>query len=144
MASAGGTGQTRALRMSLAVALLGVLFCAALVHGDPLDSLVPSVRQITRLAAQRGPIRRHVETAFSSSFVKATADTLEVSLEEAREDLMVPHDDWSGRRSYNAAPRVQVGPPPRAGSTSYRQGLLFAAILLTTLCIAVAVSFKNV
>ena len=100
-------------RPGLALALSSVLVCAVPVSAGADDSSVPSAAQLARLAAQRGPIRRHLEATLATPLVGVTAETLGVSLEGSR---------------------GSVGSPRFTGSHSYRQTLLLLAVAAVVIC----------
>jgi len=105
---------------------------------------MPSAARLARLAAERGPIRRHLEGALSSPVAGATAETLGVSLEEAREELVGTPNSSSGWKSFDTIAKGQVATQPRAGSTNYRHVLLLVVVFLAGAYIAFLSEFKNI
>lgn len=126
-------------RKCLVIALSGALGCTEPALGD---SLVPSAVQLARLAAERGPIRRHLEAAFSSPVVRVTSATLGVSVEEAREDLVGRSDPSASRKRSDTTPKGQIVPPLQVSSTDYRKVLLFAVIFLVATYIVFWIKFS--
>lgn len=68
----------------LALTLSGLLAAAAPAHADEPAFAAP---RLERRAAERGPIRRHLEAALATPAVEIAAQALDASREDARQAL---------------------------------------------------------